>query len=54
MTFDMRKEVTPVNKKDAAKPSVYRCASCGVTMQSNGTPKVCPKCDCTNFFRVDR
>ena len=51
--MDMRTESTPVDKKQAEKPSVYRCTSCGVTMQSNGTPKVCTKCDNAHFFKVD-
>lgn len=51
--MDTNKEL-PVypEKEKASRPSVYRCTSCGVTLQCNGTPKVCPKCDNDKFYLV--
>lgn len=48
----LKPRIDQVDKEKAKKPSVYRCASCGVTIQSNGTPKVCPKCDNEKFYLV--
>ena len=48
----MKTEYEEINKSKAEKPEVYRCIACGVTMQHNGTPKVCPKCDNNKFYRV--
>ena len=50
--MDTNKEKIITDKQKAARPSVYRCTSCGVTVQSNGTPKVCPKCDNEKFYLV--
>jgi rubrerythrin len=50
--MDVNKQKNVLDKEQQSQPSVYRCLSCGVTVQSNGKPKVCPKCDGNKFFRV--
>ncbi len=52
--MDTNKETVTIDKKKCERPSVYRCASCGVTMQCNGTPKICPKCDNDKFYLVKK
>lgn len=52
--MDTNKEQVTTNKEKQAKPAFYRCASCGVTIQCNGTPKVCPKCDNEKFYLVKK
>ena len=52
--MDTNKEHVTTNKEKQTKPAFYRCTSCGVTIQYNGTPKVCPKCDNDKFFLVKK
>ena len=53
-SMDTDKEKVPTNKEKQSKPAYYRCTSCGVTVQCNGTPKVCPKCDNEKFYAVKK